>query len=94
TPGVHRFDWLPKQTMFYYNDEQTSNIGVAVSGTPSNVLLNVWSDGDPGWTKGPPKSDAIATVQYVRMYFNSTSLVEAAFSASCKAAGSPAACSI
>ncbi|KZT29564.1 glycoside hydrolase family 16 protein [Neolentinus lepideus HHB14362 ss-1] len=94
TPGVHRFDWLPSQTMFYYNNQQMASITIDVSSTASNVLLNVWSDGDPTWSHGPPMSDAIGTVRSVQMYFNSTTMSESSFTAGCTAAGKPAVCQI
>lgn len=61
--GEHRIDWLPSQTKYYYNGAQTSvrlrtlKIGQYLSSiqsitknvptTPSEVILNVWSNGDP-----------------------------------------------
>ncbi|TFK47024.1 concanavalin A-like lectin/glucanase [Heliocybe sulcata] len=92
--GDHRIDWLPSATTFYYNDQQKASINQNVPTEPSSFLLNVWSDGDPGWTNGPPTSDAIATVQWVHMYFNSTSLDASAFDSACSAAGRPAACQV
>ncbi|KAF9267472.1 hypothetical protein L218DRAFT_690223 [Marasmius fiardii PR-910] len=47
-----------------------------------------------GWSQGPPTSDAIATVQWAHLYFNSTSLSEAAFNSDCAAAGRPAPCNV
>ncbi|TFK47022.1 concanavalin A-like lectin/glucanase [Heliocybe sulcata] len=92
--GNHRIDWLPSATNFYYNDQQKATINQQVPTQPSYFLLNVWSDGDPTWTNGPPTSDAVATIQWVHLYFNSTTLDESSFASACDAAGRPAACQI
>ncbi|KAJ7672749.1 concanavalin A-like lectin/glucanase domain-containing protein [Mycena rosella] len=94
TFGVHRLDWLPGSTVYSYAG---SNNGAAVTSTttitknvpttPSEFVLNVWSNGDPNFSKGPPTADAIATVQYVHLYFNSTSVSAASFNSACSAAG-------
>ncbi|KAF9262532.1 concanavalin A-like lectin/glucanase [Marasmius fiardii PR-910] len=97
TFGTHRFDWLPSKTIYSYNGSgltSTRTIKKNVPTTPSKFVLNVWSNGDPHWTKGPPTADAIATVQWVHLYFNSTSISEATFNSACKAAGRPAPCKV
>lgn len=92
--NVHRLDWLPTQTMFYLNNKQMRTISLDVPNTPSRMLANVWSDGDPEWSMGPPKADAIATIQYINLYFNSTSYNETAFNSACKQSGKPAVCQV
>ncbi|KAG7088476.1 hypothetical protein E1B28_012465 [Marasmius oreades] len=97
TFGNHRIDWLPSRTTYLYDGSgltSTKQLTVNVPTTPSRLILNVWSNGDPGWSQGPPTSDAIATVQWVHLYFNSTSLSEAAFNSACTSAGRPASCSV
>ena len=39
---------------------------------PGYIMLNHWSNGDPSWSGGPPTSDAVMTVSYVKAYFNTT----------------------
>ena len=46
--------------------------GSAVPRTPGHLLLSHWSNGNPGWSKGPPTSDATTTVSYVKAYYNSS----------------------
>ncbi|KAJ7649713.1 concanavalin A-like lectin/glucanase domain-containing protein [Roridomyces roridus] len=97
TFGVHRFDWLPTQTVYSYDGSGLTSqtiISKNVPTTPSEFILNVWSNGDPGWSHGPPTADAIATVQYVNLYFNSTSFSATAFNSACSAAGNIAPCSV
>ncbi|KAJ7791701.1 concanavalin A-like lectin/glucanase domain-containing protein [Mycena olivaceomarginata] len=97
TFGVHRFDWLPASTTYSYagtNNGSSTAITVKVPNTPSEFILNVWSNGDPNFSKGPPTADAIATVQYVHLYFNSTSLSASAFDTQCGAALGIPPCSV
>jgi len=101
TFGVHRFDWLPGQSLYSYSG---SNNGQAITSSTtvtknvptqaSEFVLNVWSNGDPNFSKGPPTSDAIATIQYVHLYFNSTSLSDTSFKSKCSAAGNVAPCNV
>lgn len=90
-PGEHRIDWLPSQTRYYYNGNVAAEhtITIQVPNTPSEFILNVWSNGDPGWSRGPPTADAYATVQTVSLYFNSTSLSASQFQQNCQSAGVP-----
>lgn len=92
--GEHRIDWLPAQTKYYYNGAQTSSITKNVPTTPSQVIINAWSNGDPNFSQGPPTSEAIATVQYAHLYFNSTAYSEQDLISSCAAAGHIAKCQI
>ncbi|KAJ6461362.1 concanavalin A-like lectin/glucanase domain-containing protein [Mycena sanguinolenta] len=108
TFGIHRFDWLPAippltaRTVYSYSGNSdsgtpitsTTTITVNVPNTPSEFVINVWSNGDPGWSHGPPTADAIATLHYVHLYFNSTSFSAASFNSACSAAGSVAPCNV
>ncbi|KAJ7134784.1 concanavalin A-like lectin/glucanase domain-containing protein [Mycena epipterygia] len=102
TFGVHRFDWLQSETIYSYAGNaddgapitSTTTITEHVPTTASEFILNVWSNGDPGWSKGPPMADAIATVQYVHLYFNSTSFSPASFNSACSAAGHISPCAV
>ncbi|KAH8930007.1 glycoside hydrolase family 16 protein [Atractiella rhizophila] len=85
----HRFDWIPGNVKFYVNGAQTTNIAKNTPTVASQILMNLWSDGGEGWTQGPPTADAIAVVEYVNMYFNSTTMDEAAFKRQCN--GNPTA---
>ncbi|KAL9024794.1 MAG: hypothetical protein Q9196_006255, partial [Gyalolechia fulgens] len=73
--GYHeyRFDWTPK-TVTYYADgkflwESTRGVPTHAGG----LTLNHWSNGDPGWSNGPPAKDAHMSISYVKAYFNTTS---------------------
>ncbi|KAK1226591.1 hypothetical protein PQX77_010431 [Marasmius sp. AFHP31] len=97
TFGNHQIDWFPTRTVYSYDGsglKSNRTITTQVPTTPSEFILNVWTNGDPGWSKGPPTADAIATVQWVHLYFNSTTLSESAFNTACVNAGRPAACNV
>ncbi|KAF5375747.1 hypothetical protein D9757_008984 [Collybiopsis confluens] len=92
--GEHRFDWLSTASNYYYNSALKATITKNVPTQSSEIVLNVWSNGDPQFSKGPPTSNAIATVQNVKLYFNSTTLTETQFNSACSAAGNVAKCSV
>ncbi|KAK7048429.1 concanavalin a-like lectin glucanase [Favolaschia claudopus] len=102
TFGNHRIDWLPGATTYSYAGTSGSGASITssttisknVPTTPSEFILNVWSNGDQRFSKGPPTRDAIATVQSVNLYFNSTSFSATSFSNACRAAGNIAPCSV
>ncbi|KAJ6461338.1 concanavalin A-like lectin/glucanase domain-containing protein [Mycena sanguinolenta] len=102
TFGIHRIDWLPTSTTYSYSGNtdngtpitSTTTITKNVPTTPSRFIINVWSNGDPGWSHGPPTADAIATVHYVHLYFNSASYSAASFNSVCNAAWNPPPCSV
>ncbi|KIK63495.1 glycoside hydrolase family 16 protein [Collybiopsis luxurians FD-317 M1] len=92
--GEHRFDWLSGATNYYYNSALEATITKNVPTQSSEIILNVWSNGDPQFSKGPPTANAIATVQYIKLYFNSTTFTESQFNSACSAAGNVAKCSV
>ncbi|KAJ4475595.1 concanavalin A-like lectin/glucanase domain-containing protein [Lentinula aciculospora] len=94
TLGEHRFDWLKTATKYYYNSNLTATINKNVATSASEIVVNVWSNGDPEFSQGPPTSNAIATVEYIKLYFNSTSLSEAKFHEACSGAGKVARCAV
>jgi len=91
---THRIDWLPTHTQFFVNDVLRQTISVNVPQVSLNLIYNIWSNGDPGWTYGPPTSAATATIQNLGAYYNASGTTDAQFVAACKAAGSPSACPI
>ncbi|KAJ7175932.1 concanavalin A-like lectin/glucanase domain-containing protein [Mycena filopes] len=101
TFGVHRFDWTPASTVYSYAGSNngvpitsTTTVTKNVPTTPSEFILNVWSNGDPNFSKGPPTADAIATIHYVHLYFNSTTFSANSFQTACNAAHNVAPCSV
>jgi len=100
-PGVdytgfhnHRIDWVPSQTRFYVDDNLRQTLSKNVPRVAMSWIVNLWSDGDPGWTYGPPTADATATVYFLRAYYNSTKMTDAQFNTACVNAGRPAVCNV
>ncbi|KAJ8127698.1 hypothetical protein O1611_g5938 [Lasiodiplodia mahajangana] len=51
----YRFDYLYDRVLFYADGDLLSEMtGSGVPTTPGHVLLSHWSNGNPGWSQGPP----------------------------------------
>ncbi|KAK1057453.1 cell division cycle-related protein [Friedmanniomyces endolithicus] len=68
----YRYDWLPGRVDMYVDGAWLHSFHDGVPDSPGAVHLIHWSDGDPGWSGGPPGEDAVLTVSYVRAYFNAS----------------------
>ncbi|ORY69682.1 concanavalin A-like lectin/glucanase domain-containing protein [Pseudomassariella vexata] len=69
----YRFDFLADKVLFYADGALlTSMSGSAVPTSSGNILLSHWSNGNSGWSQGPPTEDAVTTLSYVKAYYNST----------------------
>jgi len=70
----YRFDWSPGYVTFFADGTVLSTMTQAVPTAPGHISLIHWSNGNTGWSGGPPETDAVLTVQYVKSYFNSSSI--------------------
>ncbi|RYP77008.1 hypothetical protein DL770_007123 [Monosporascus sp. CRB-9-2] len=69
----YRFDYLEKEVIFCADGKELARMtGSSVPTEPGHLLLSHWSNGNPGWSRGPPKTDATMIVSYVKAYFNSS----------------------
>ena len=68
----YRFDWLAGRVDMYVDGAWLHSFHDGVPDSPGAVHLIHWSNGDPGWSGGPPAQDAVLTVSYVRAYFNAS----------------------
>lgn len=69
----YRFDWFQDHVDFYADGVLLKTMsGDGVPSDPGHLTLSQWSNGDPTWSGGPPETDAVMTVNYVKGYFNSS----------------------
>ena len=88
SPVQYGFRWNPEQLDFFKSDSNspvhTLRSGLPVAG--GSILFSHWSNGDPGWTQGPPASDAYFVISQFLAYFNSSNPTDMAeYSRSCSA---------
>lgn len=96
--GFHeyRFDWTPGTVTFYADSElltvlSTENISY---NNPGHIIMNHWSNGNQGWSGGPPSQDAVLTIMYIKMYFNSSNPLRASYLKNCPTYESSKVCQI
>ncbi|KAL8713678.1 MAG: hypothetical protein Q9220_002204 [cf. Caloplaca sp. 1 TL-2023] len=72
--GYHeyRFDWTPDSVTYYADGQFLYRFTDGVPAAPGKLFLNHWSNGDPGWSAGPPAQDAHLEFSYIKAYFNTT----------------------
>lgn len=68
----YRFDWLPDRVQFYLDGMLTFILTDDIPDSPGHLLLSHWSNGNMGWSMGPPEEDAVMAVSYIKAYFNTT----------------------
>lgn len=68
----YRFDWLADRVEFYANGDLLYSTTENVPREAGSIHLIHWSNGDAGWSGGPPEEDAVVIVSYVKAYFNSS----------------------
>ena len=68
---THRLDWTPGLTTWFVDGEQTFDMTFQVPTQPAQVILNVWSNGDEGWTgKMPVGGRAYQYVQWIELLYD------------------------
>ncbi|KAL8818791.1 MAG: hypothetical protein Q9223_002652 [Gallowayella weberi] len=72
--GYHeyRFDWTPERVTYYADGQLLWETTVGVPFHAGGLRLNHWSNGDAGWSAGPPEQDANMHFSYLKAYFNTT----------------------
>lgn len=74
----YRFDWLSDRIDYYIDGWLASTFTDGIPSSPGAIHFSHWSNGNPGWTYGPPVEDAVMTVAYIKAYFNTTGSSSAA----------------
>ncbi|MCJ1394723.1 hypothetical protein MMC18_007603 [Xylographa bjoerkii] len=68
----YRLDWLPGKTVYYLDGVEQQVLMSNVPDVPGSWLWNNWSNGDSGWSAGPPGVDSILKIEKIEMYYNRT----------------------
>jgi len=91
TDGFHeyRIDFVPGNVVFYADGTMLAKMNTsAVPTQPGHMILTQWSNGNPLWSFGPPPTEAVVTLSYVKAYFNSSDPArQSALAARCKNVG-------
>ncbi|PMD41414.1 glycoside hydrolase family 16 protein [Hyaloscypha variabilis F] len=89
----YRIDFVPGNVVYYGDGQVLAIINTtAVPTSPGHLILSQWSNGDAGWSAGPPVQRAVSTVGYVKAYFNSSDPArQSAASKRCKDPSAPGA---
>lgn len=89
----YRFDWFPERVVFIADGAVLAEMN-QTSGVPTHaghLVFNHWSNGNAGWSAGPPATDAVMEVAYLKAYFNSSDEArQTAFAARCGSGGDAA----
>lgn len=74
--GYHeyRIDFVPGQIIYYADEHVIGTLNGSIPSMPGHMILTQWSNGDPGWSSGPPATEAIMAIAGVRAYFNSSNV--------------------
>ncbi|KAL2068230.1 hypothetical protein VTL71DRAFT_16328 [Oculimacula yallundae] len=72
--GFHeyRMDWIPGAVTFFIDGKYVFQMNTNIPTVGGRLTFNHWSNGNPGWSGGPPLTDATMTVKYMKAYFNSS----------------------
>ena len=68
----YRFDWSPGKVDYYVDGQWVWQMNHQVPDHPGSLHMNHWSNGNEQWSMGPPETDAIMAVSYVKAYFNTS----------------------
>ncbi|KAK5115859.1 hypothetical protein LTR85_009453 [Meristemomyces frigidus] len=68
----YRIDWLPDRIDMYADNVWLKSFHDYVPSSPGALHLIHWSNGDSGWSGGPPTQDAVLMISYVNAYFNTS----------------------
>jgi Glycosyl hydrolases family 16 len=71
----YRIDWVSGSTSFYLDGVFQKSFTENVPTQPGAWIFNHWTNGDQGFSVGPPQADSIFKIQNIVMYYNRTSTV-------------------
>ncbi|KAH7108290.1 hypothetical protein BKA62DRAFT_17326 [Auriculariales sp. MPI-PUGE-AT-0066] len=72
TSAFHNYTiaWIPATgTRYYYDNQALNGPTKYTSANPSSIILNHWTNGDHGFTQGPPAQEAVMRVKRVTGFY-------------------------
>ncbi|KAM5350948.1 hypothetical protein ACJ41O_003671 [Fusarium nematophilum] len=70
TEHEYRIDWTAGLVKFYVDGVKVWQTKRDVPSVPGPWVWNNWSNGDKGWSAGPPAQDAVFKIKKIEMYYN------------------------
>ncbi|KAF4984576.1 hypothetical protein FZEAL_252 [Fusarium zealandicum] len=70
TEHEYRIDWVAGMVQFFVDGVKVWQTTKDVPSVPGPWVWNNWSNGDKGWSVGPPKKDAVFKIKKIEMYYN------------------------
>ncbi|CAO3617726.1 unnamed protein product [Cunninghamella blakesleeana] len=70
----YRFDWFQDRMEFYIDGIKAKTLITNVPSVPGRLMFSHWTDGNPKFSQGPPKTNAHMDIEYVVAIFNSSDL--------------------
>lgn len=70
TEHEYRIDWTEGLVRWFVDGEQVWETTDDVPSVPGPWVFNNWSNGDKGWSAGPPAQDAVFKIKSIEMYYN------------------------
>lgn len=64
----YRIDWTATASTFFIDGRQVARLTSNVPKEAMKYLFNVWSNGDPYWSAGPPTRDSITQIRSIDLY--------------------------
>jgi len=74
-PHNYTFIWNPTRVDFSVDGQFNDSITTNVPQLPGTLSLSHWSDGNPGYSGGPPTQNATLTITKVFAYYNASTPV-------------------
>lgn len=66
----YRVDWTEGRVAWFVDGVQVFETTEDVPTEPGPWVFNNWSNGDAGWSVGPPAVDAVFKIRSIEMYYN------------------------
>ncbi|KAF5006007.1 hypothetical protein FDECE_7581 [Fusarium decemcellulare] len=70
TEHEYRIDWTPGRVQFFVDGVKKWETTQDVPTYPGPWIWNNWSNGDDGWSAGPPAQTAVFKIKKIDMFYN------------------------